>query len=414
MATALLLVGGLLDTVLLAVTAPLWLLWMAGSAYLLLLAVAASLRRSSRPAEAASQRRFCLLIPAHNEEVLLGGVIDGLRRDLDYPQELWTLRVVADNCSDGTASIARAHGAEVMERFDAQRKGKGYALEDAITELLQDPRQFEAFLILDADSALSPEFLKVVNAALADGAQVVQGHYEVMNAAESWRTRLMACALALAHHVKPHGRALLGLSDGLKGNGMCFTREVLERVPWSGESVTEDIEYTLRLAEAGIPIQYAPNARVRAQMPVTASQAASQRERWEGGRYALFGRGARCLAKGLLSGNLRLADRGFELLVPPLAEMALLPCAFLVAAGVWWLLAPDSRGAFWLAVGWGATLVATALYIAIGLRVARVPAAVASALVFAPVYAVWKLALYGGMLLKGGVGGWKRTERKPI
>jgi 1,2-diacylglycerol 3-beta-glucosyltransferase len=413
MAPALLLVGSSAEIVFLAVGGLLWLLWATCAAYLLFLVLGAALARRRERPQPAETARVCALIPAHNEALNLPVVLDRLK-ELDYPADDYTLVVIADNCTDGTAAVAQAHGAEVLERVDADRRGKGYALEWAIGLLLSDPRHFDAFLILDADSVLTPNFLQVMNAALAQGHHAIQGRYDVLNLHEAWRTRLMAVALALAHYVKPLGRNTFGLSDGLKGNGMCFSREVLQKVPWSGESVTEDIEYTLRLVEAGVRIEFAPEAVVYAQMPTSGKQATTQRQRWEGGRYALAKRAFGLLFKGLGKRNLLLADRAIELIIPPFVEMFALPVLFLLGSLAWLYFTPGSAAATLMAWAWGGVLAAEVLYLAAGLVTARVPLAVAGSLLFAPVYIIWKFAVYGAMVARRGVGGWHRTERQAM
>jgi 1,2-diacylglycerol 3-beta-glucosyltransferase len=395
----------------------LWAVWSASAAYLVVLTVGAffqsrRLRRGSATAASPAARfhRIGLLIPAHNEELLLGGVLDRLHT-LDYPRDSFQLFVIADNCDDATAAVARAHGAEVLERTDPENRGKGFALDWALSRLLPDSRRFDAFLILDADSYLSENFLQVMNRALSSGVGAIQGLYQVENVDESWRTRLMACALALAHYVKPMGRMAFGLSDGLKGNGMCFSREVLERVPWSGESITEDIEYTLRLVQAGIRILFVPDAVVRAQMPTTGRQAATQRQRWEGGRYALLTRSIRLLGGAMRRGQPLVADRAVELIVPPFVELFALPAVCLIGGLLWLLAAPTAFAAFLWMAAWTMVLAAGLFYLSAGLALARVPLTTCSALLFAPLYAVWKLGVYGTMILRRGSGGWVRTER---
>jgi 1,2-diacylglycerol 3-beta-glucosyltransferase len=413
MVAEVLLVASAADIAGIALNAPLWLFWAGCLLYLLLLTLGAALyRRRPRP-EPESKRQICILIPAHNEEMNLGAVLEGLRAQ-DYPAQRYQIVVIADNCSDRTAEIGRTHGAQVLERADAARRGKGYALDWALNRLLTDPRRFDAFLILDADSVLSPNFLSAMNAAMEQGHGAIQGRYDVLNVQEGWRTRLMTCALALAHYVKPLGRNTFGLSDGLKGNGMCFSREVLERVPWSGESITEDIEYTLRLVLEGIRIEFVPEAVVRAQMPTGGRQAATQRQRWEGGRYGLMKRAFALLAQGIRMRRIAVIDRAAELIIPPFVELVTLPALGLLIGGLWLWLAPEAIGARWMLWGWGGILASLAAYLAIGLALARVPMAVAFSLLFAPLYIFWKLGLYGAMILRRGAGGWQRTERHTL
>lgn len=383
-----------------------------------------------------NQPRFVLLIPAHNEELLLEDALISLFQ-LDYPRDAFHVVVIADNCSDNTAKIARKTGAIALERFNKTLIGKGYALEWALDKLLylgnpeifaknQRPvpevseeekdtlaptLNFDAVVILDADTQVAGNMLQVFAQRLRGNDKVLQARYEVLNVAESWRTRLMSCALALAHIIKPLGRERLRLSDGLKGNGMCFAREVVEQVPWSGESITEDIEYTLRLCRAGYRVGFSPETAVWAQMPTTGEQSVSQRKRWEGGRYHLLTKVApSVLAEGFKNRNMKLIDRAIELIIPPFAEMFALPVVLgmvSLALGLifqWNLM-------LWLAAGWGVVLLLQAIYLFVGMWAAKVPAKIATTVLYAPFYIVWKLGVYAAMLVKRSAGGWQRTER---
>jgi cellulose synthase/poly-beta-1,6-N-acetylglucosamine synthase-like glycosyltransferase len=391
----------------------LWLLWALFTAYLLVLALAAAFYRPRPIAGSGEWRRFCILMPAHDEELVLGDILERLGA-VEYPADRFEVVVVADNCTDRTAAIARAGGAVVLERSDPVRRGKGYALQWGLGWLLEADPRYDAFVVMDADSVLSPRFLQAMNDRLAVGARAVQARYDVLNARDSWRTRLMACALALAHDVRPKGRSRLGLSDGLKGNGMCFSRDVVAQHPWPGESITEDIDFTLRLVEAGIRVEYAPEATVWAQMPVSARQSASQRERWEGGRYALMRRALGLLGRSVRRRNAMQADRAIELIVPPFAELFAVPWLMLgLGLGAAWVSGGSVYAHAWL-LGWTGVLAAQVAYLAIGLAVARVPLDLAAALLFAPVYIPWKLWLYAGMVARRGVGGWNRTERTTL
>ena len=413
-------------------------LFFAGCAlYLLRLMVSAAGRRNqvaalhptdatniaqNRAADAAGRKKFVVLIPAHNESLVLGAALGSLNR-LDYPADAYRLVVIADNCADDTATIAAKRGATPLIRFNDAERGKGFALEWALKELgvggeAKAPAlagfDFDAVVILDADTQVSPHLLSTFEAGLNAGNGAMQVRYEVLNVGESWRTRLMSCALALAHIVKPLGREQLRLSDGLKGNGMCFARPVVEAVRWSGASITEDIEYTLRLCRAGIRIAFLPEAAVWAQMPTTGAQSVSQRKRWEGGRYQLLTKVApQLLIEGFRKRDRILRDRAIELIIPPFAEMFALPIALLgISAAV--ALATRWRSAEIYAAGWLIILFLQALYLFGGLWVARVPSRVALSIFAAPAYIVWKIGVYGVMAVSRSAGGWKRTERREL
>lgn len=354
--------------------------------------------------------RFVLLIPAHNEELVLEAALGSLSQ-LDYPRHQYSIVVIADNCSDKTAEIGRRCGAMVLERFNTTQIGKGYALEWALQQTLP---QYDAVVILDADTKVATNLLQEFAVGLRNNEQAMQARYEVLNADESWRTKLMACALALAHIVKPLGRERLRLSDGLKGNGMCFSHSLVEQVPWSGESITEDIEYTLRLCRAGYRVAFLPQTAVWAQMPTTGAQAASQRKRWEGGRYRLMTQTApNLLREGLKRRNRILIDRACEIVIPPFAEMFALPVLFLMLCvslgwGFHW------QSAVKVASLWLLILLGQCIYLIGGMWTAKVPFSMASVLLRAPFYIVWKFGLYAVMAVTRSAGGWKRTERREL
>ena len=347
-----------------------------------------------------------VLIPAHDEELTIGATLASLAAQDALPGEVI---VIADNCTDATARIAREAGATVWERTDPENRGKGYALGWAVERVLEvtpgpingeSERIFPGiggwvqFAVLDADTQADPGFCREISRALKT-ADAVQGRYGVLSPEDGWRVGLMAAAFSLVNHVRPLGADRLGSFVGLKGNGMGFTRRTLESVRWRGDSVTEDLDFALDLALADIRIRYAPEARVFAQMPAGDAPAATQRRRWEGGRFRLVVRRALPM---LLAGKLGAA---MELLVPPLAELV----AILVALGAVALVAQVS----WVAIWWVAACLGLVLYVVGGLFVSGADARVWFALLRAPLYVVWKLAIrLTGPL---GQGEWVRTAR---
>lgn len=386
-------------------------IWMLFVIYQLILVLCSTLpyRKASNTSEPF---RFHLIIPAHNEEQLLEEVLSRLTK-LEYDQTLYNIVVVADNCVDSTAAIAKRCNVRCLERFDDERKGKGYALAWALKILLSEYNDARhAYVIMDADSILSENFLVEMNQLLNQDAKVIQARYVVLNANESWRTRLMTCALDLAHHVKPLGRRNIGLSDGLKGNGMCFQSDVLRSLPWSGDSITEDIDYALRLTERGIRIVYCPDATVSAQMPVNSKQAETQRERWEGGRYGLMKRAFPIFFKATLRNNILLADRSLDIIIPPFAELFSLPILLLFVQVGLKLINFHLTYSNWLLIGNSFVILLEIIYLLTGLIVAKTPWRTAISLLQAPFYIFWKFGLYARMIASGGVRGWNRTERQ--
>lgn len=388
---------------------------------LVLVAAAAWARRSGGADPAGPELPVDIIIPAHDEELVLGATLQSLAEQ-DYPRQLLRVIVVADNCTDSTAEIAREAGVVVLERVNPEQRGKGFALEWAIRRRLAAEDPAAAFIIVDADTWVAPDFTRRMVACLrarkdARGCCALQGRYGVLNSGDGWRAALMGAAFDLVNHVRPLGADRLGLSVGLKGNGMGFTREVLQAVPWSGESITEDIDFGLDLLEKhGVRVGYVPDARVLAQMPVSGKQAASQRARWEKGRYQLLRQRALPLIwAGLRRRDLRLLDAGASLMVLPLVELG----ALLLGWGAVLLLG-SGAGCLPASEMWYGALIGgcsgLGVYLVGGLMVAGASREAYRALLAAPFYGLWKLALYPAVFLKRSRGSeeWVRTERLAI
>ena len=246
-------------------------------------------------------------------------------------------------------------------------------------------------VIVDADTTVTPNLLQAFAVRLGRGALAVQAEYGVANRTASWRTRLMHIALTLFHCVRSRARERLGVSAGLRGNGMAFATTLLRDVPHDAFSVVEDVEYGIRLGLAGHRVEYAGEAQVFGQMVSTESASRSQRRRWEGGRWALARQHApKLLGAGLARHSLLLLDLAADLLVPPLTYIALAVGVGFVAAAGWWAM---GGGAWWAIAPWAAALAGLMTYIVRGVWLARVGPRVVLDLLWAPVYMSWKIVL---------------------
>jgi 1,2-diacylglycerol 3-beta-glucosyltransferase len=392
-------VTGLADAVLLLLALPV----LAAAAWLALLAVLA--RPRPPPPEVAPRTRFAVVVPAHDEEAGIGRTVENLRAAA-WPAERRRVLVVADNCSDRTAERAREAGAEVLVRTDAARRGKGYALALAFETVLREGWA-DAVVVVDADTLVSPNLLSAFAARLERGARALQAHYAVRDPDRSWRTRLMALAFSIFHGARSLGRERLGVSSGLRGNGMCFTPGVLAAVPHDAFSVVEDLEYGVRLGEAGIRVEYVPEAEVKGDMPATEEASRPQRRRWEGGRSTLFRTHAgRLLRRALAERDLVLFDLFMDLAVPPLTRLVALTSGGVVASALASAWAGRPLVALW---PWLAAALCLTLYVLRGARLAG-PGGLRD-LLFAPAYVAWKI----GLLLRRPAApktAWVRTPRE--
>lgn len=372
--------------------------------YLDILAIAAA-RWRPRARPVALHYRFALLVPAHNEEVLLPRLLRSIA-DLEYPRDRYDVHVVADNCTDRTAAVARASGAFVHVRTDAQELGKGYALRWLLRTLAARGLPYDAYVIVDADSIVSANLLATFNAHLEHGDQAMQAYYGVLNYEESWPSALRYVALTLFNGLRPRGRDALGLSAGLRGNGMCFAASIIERFGWDAFTLAEDVEFHLVLVGAGIRVAYAGEATVLAEMPTTLRQSQSQNVRWERGRLQLLrAYGLPLLADALRRRDVLRLDAVGEGLVPPFSVvMGLSSLSFALTAAL------RLRAAWRLAT---LVLLGQAGYTFAGLKLAGAGRRAYLALLMAPIYIAWKLWIYViAALGLRGESTWVRTERR--
>ena len=370
--------------------------------YLLVLSGAGLALRRSRPAPGPGNRRFAILVPAHNEATLIGRLLASLRAQR-YEQSRFDVFVVADNCTDATAELARAGGAIVYERRNAVRRAKGYALR-WLLDLVRWHSAYDAYVVFDADSEVPPDFLERMDARLEAGSTVVQAYYRVLNAQASPIAALREAALASLHYLRPLGRSALGLSAGLKGNGMCFSANTLDRHGWGSAGLAEDVELHLALVRAGVRVDFAPEAVVRADMPTTLRESWTQNVRWEAGRLTVLKRDIVPLLKeGFARRDPIRIDAAAEQLIPPLSVA--------VAAGSLSVVVGALAGST-LVMALGALGTAGLMvHVIAGLAAIRAPATVYRALLIAPAYALWKLSLYARAAAAPAGHAWVRTRR---
>ena len=370
-----------------------WLIF-ASCVYLLTLALASFLH-NPREKSSLTRNRVVVLVPAHNEEHSLGECLASLACQT-YPRRLRRVVVIADNCTDRTADVARAHGAQVMVREDPEMPGKGRALRWAFDQLLAGRRRADVFVVVDADSVADPDLLRQLEAEIATGAEVAQADYRVLQDAHGHGAQLVGVGFLLFHRTRFSGRAALGLPANLVGNGMAFKRQVLERVPWSAFTAVEDLEYSLMLRLATVRPVFTARAVVHGPVPHTRKALRRQRMRWEGGRLFLLS----TWIGPLLAGAVRrrdwaLLDAAVDLAILPTGLLALtLGLGFFVA-----LIAVIARLIpAWVISPWALAMITLPAYVIIGLRSADAPPTAYRALLSTPIFLLRKLFLYARML----------------
>jgi len=340
--------------------------------------------------------RVAIVVPAHNEELSIASCVESLLA-ADRGGMQVAIYVIADNCTDNTATLAEAAGATVLQRINDAERGKGYALHFAFTQL--EPLA-DCFLVVDADTSVAPKFLLAAAGALRDGAAAVQVRYLARNAEDNTRTRLMALALRAFNVVRPRGRQNLGFSAGILGNGFGLRRETLAAVPYLASSVVEDLEYHLSLVRSGRRVIFVDETAVFGEMPVRGKGVETQRSRWEGGRLRMLVDRGPGLLRDVLVGRLRCLE--------PLLELLLLPLAFHVVLLVVAVLSPLPIVRELALVGFAVVLFHLLVTIVVGRGGWRDFVTLASA----PFYILWKLLLIPSLLRNAGSNhAWVRTSR---
>lgn len=256
---------------------------------------------------AAPHRRIAVLIAARNEEAVIGQLLDSVRAQ-NYPSELLDAYVVADNCTDATAVIARAHGAEVFARQDTRHVGKGYALQ-FLLDRIRERRHYDAYLVLDADNILDPNFVREITAVHDQGYGVVTCYRNSKNYGDNWISAGYALWFLREARYLNGARMAAGSSCAVSGTGFLFSDEVLRKCGgWHFFLLTEDIEFTIDNVVRDVKIGYARNAVLYDEQPTLFRQSWRQRMRWSKGYLQVFRKYASRLFSGIAHGSFSCYD----------------------------------------------------------------------------------------------------------
>ncbi len=280
--------------------------------------------KRDRPHAPEVLHRYAVLIAARNEEAVIGNLIESIKGQ-DYPSELVSVFVAADNCTDGTALAARRAGATVYERFDRERVGKGYALDFLLRRIeVERGDVFDAYLVFDADNLLSPGYITAMNRMFSDGHPIVTSYRNSKNFGDNWISAGYALWFLRDAEFLNHPRALLGSSAVVSGTGFLVSREIIARNGgWPFHSLTEDTEFTADCMVRGDRIGYAPDAELFDEQPVKFSQSWRQRMRWSRGFLQVF----RMYGGRLLSGAAHGSFSCFDMV------MSIMPAIILASVG---------------------------------------------------------------------------------
>lgn len=260
--------------------------------------------------------KFALLVAAHNEEQVIENMVRSLK-ELDYPSDCFDIFVIADNCSDDTAAIARKAGAIVYERTDYTKRGKGHALEWMFEKLYQMDGKYDYVSIFDADNLVDPGFLKAMNERANQGFKVVQGFLDSKNPYDSWITASYSYCFWSINRIFQLPRYKLGMCCELSGTGFIIALDILKKLGWGATCLTEDMEFTMKLCLNDERVAFAYNAKVYDEKPLTLKQSWNQRTRWMQGHWDVASRYfKKLIKKGLKERKLSCIDCATYLVQP--------------------------------------------------------------------------------------------------
>ena len=213
--------------------------------YQLIISVCALIKFKEKPLIKDKQHKFMLIIPAHNEESVISSLLESLN-ELDYPRNLYDIYVIADNCTDKTADIAKDLNAIVYERFDPDHKTKGFAMQWFLNQKIKEDADYDAFCVFDADNVVDKNFLTAMNKKLCQGEVIVQGYRDIKNPDDSWISAGYAIFYWTMNRFYHLARYNLGLSPLINGTGFMVDFNLIKPTGWDTITLTEDIEFSLK------------------------------------------------------------------------------------------------------------------------------------------------------------------------
>lgn len=278
--------------------------------YQLIISACALIQFKEKPLIKNKKHKFMMILPAHNEASVIGALIESLQA-LDYPKELYDIYVIADNCTDNTAQIAKDLGAIVYERFDEKKKTKGFAMQWFLNQKIKENADYDAFCVFDADNVVDKNFLNAMNKKLCQGEEIVQGYRDIKNPADSWISAGYALFYWMMNRFYHLARYNLGLSPLINGTGFMVDFNLIKPTGWDTITLTEDIEFSLKNIAKGRKLGWATDAIVYDEQPTEFKQSWSQRSRWTVGHLQCMKYYTKDLAEGIIEYRTLMNFDGF-------------------------------------------------------------------------------------------------------
>lgn len=315
--------------------------------YNIVIGFCALIRLKEKPLKTDKKHKFMVIIPAHNEEKVIGNLIESLH-SMDYPSELYDIFVIEDNSTDNTGRIAKELGCKVYTRNDSKRKTKGYALNWFLGKVLEEKLEYDAFAVIDADNVVDPNFLNAMNIKLCQGETVIQGYKDIKNPTDSWISSGYALFYWFQHRFYHLARYKVGLSPLMNGTGFVVKFDVIKETGWNTKTLTEDVEFSLINIANGNKLGWATDAIVYDEQPTGFRESWKQRTRWTKGHMQIFRHYTKDLAKGVVKNkNLATFDGLVYIMCVPVIVISLL---LIIVNFIMWTLEKMTFGKMLLSV----------------------------------------------------------------
>jgi cellulose synthase/poly-beta-1,6-N-acetylglucosamine synthase-like glycosyltransferase len=258
---------------------------------------------------AVHKHKYGIVIAARNEEAVIGNLLDSIHKQ-DYPQELLTVFVVADNCTDNTAKVVREKGAVCYERFDSERKTKGFALQYLFERIEEDygRKSFDGYFVFDADNLLKEDYISRMNDSFDAGEKIITSYRNTKNFTEGWVASTYALHWLRSIRANHRARSVLRLATNIQGTGFLFANEIVEK-GWKYTSLTEDRALTADAVAQGYKISYNDKAEFYDEQPISLRVALRQRLRWSKGHLLAFAETGPYLFMNVIFGKLFIKNR---------------------------------------------------------------------------------------------------------
>ncbi len=278
--------------------------------YQIVISVCSLVKIKEKPLLVEKDHKFMAVIPAHNEEMVVASLIESLKNQ-NYNKDLYDIYVIADNCTDNTAIVAKRAGAIVYERFHETEKTKGYALDWFLKQKMEENAEYDAFFVFDADNIVDKDFIKSMNKKLCQGEEVVQGYRDIKNPSDNWITAGYALFYWTMHRFYHLARYNIGLSPLLNGTGFMVKFDVIKPKGFDTITLTEDIEFSLKRIIEGKKLGWSTEAKVYDEQPTGFKQSWSQRSRWTVGHMQCIKEYTKSLANSAIEHKTMMNFDGF-------------------------------------------------------------------------------------------------------